>query len=316
MHVNENPNKGGVVNNIGHESKFPVLTREEAEEIVQELGKALDAHREWTGKFRNMLVCRTKPTPSLLKPTSHKKTIFGRWYYGTVNQHLRVHPDFAIVGKNSKIMHNLARKLAQTVLDKKKIKPSLYNSFVKSVDNFRLSVRTLLSEAWDYLRFTDPLTGVMTRTAMKARLEEEKERSRRNHQLCCIGIMDLDKFKIINDTYGHQAGDTILSSVAKYVNNHLRDYDQIFRYGGEEFLLLLPNSSLNTVTRVLNRLRQGINKTTTTIESGEKISISASFGISELQTEQPTKVSIEQADKALFEAKNAGRNKVCVWHAE
>jgi diguanylate cyclase (GGDEF)-like protein len=125
--------------------------------------------------------------------------------------------------------------------------------------------------------------------------------------------MDLDYFKVVNDTYGHQAGDKVLCSIAEYVNSHLRDYDQIFRYGGEEFLLLLPNSSLKTVTKVLNRLRQGIKRTVIKIDSGEKLNISASFGISELLTEEPTKVSIEQADKALFEAKNAGRNKVTVW---
>jgi hypothetical protein len=161
---------------------FPTLSNEEAEEIVQELGKALDSHREWAGNFRTMLVCRTKPDSVDLDEQSHKKTVFGCWYYGNVNQHLLVHTGFSIVGENSKIMHSLAQELAQTVLNSTDIKPALYQSFVESVDQFRRSIRKLLSEAWDSLRYTDPLTGVMTRTAMQARLEAEQERSCRSLQ--------------------------------------------------------------------------------------------------------------------------------------
>ena len=232
---------------------FPLLNTEEAEEIVHELGLALDADRDWTEKFREMLVCRTKPKAAYLHADAHKKTVFGRWYFGKVNPHLHDHPDFRVIDKHNKRMHGLARGLARTVRDGADVKPAQYQAFVESVDRFRLSVRKLLSEAWDFLRYTDPLTGVMTRTAMHLRLEDEQERTRRNGLPCSVGIMDLDHFKIVNDTHGHQAGDQVLKAFGRYLQEHLRRYDQVFRYGGEEFVLLLPNTTADTAKGVLER---------------------------------------------------------------
>ena len=148
---------------------------------------------------------------------------------------------------------------------------------------------------------------------MQARLEAEQERSRREKKSCCLGLMDIDHFKKVNDTYGHQAGDDVLRTIAEYVNTHLRHYDQVFRYGGEEFLLLLPNSTPVSAKKVLDRLRQGIKRQSVDIGNNQQITISASFGVSVLMTETPAKESIEFADRALYEAKHAGRNKVIIW---
>lgn len=292
---------------------FPLLNTEEAEEIVSELGRALDAHREWTGKFRTMLVCRTKPKADDLDSQSPQRTVFGRWYSGKVNPHLREHPDFPAIGENSEHMHDMARNLARLIRDDADVKPSQYKAFVKSVDQFRLNLRKLLSEAWDFLRYTDPLTGVMTRTAMQSRLEEERERVRRGGQTCCVGIMDLDHFKGVNDTHGHQAGDKVLQAVAGYVIENLRRYDQVFRYGGEEFVFLLPNSTLAQAKGVLDRLRRGVKRQTVKIGGAKSLHVSASFGVAELLPDSPVNDSIDYADQALYAAKSAGRNRVHVW---
>ena len=292
---------------------FPLLNTEEAEEIVSELGRALDAHREWTGKFRTMLVCRTKPKADDLDDQSSKRTVFGRWYFGKVNPHLRDHPGFPVIGKNSQHMHHMARDLARLIRDGADIKPFQYKAFVKSIDRFRLNLRQLLSEAWYFLRYTDPLTGVMTRTAMQSRLEEERERVRRGGQICCVGIMDLDHFKRVNDTHGHQAGDKVLQAVAGYVIENLRRYDQVFRYGGEEFVFLLPNSTLAQAKGVLDRLRRGVKRQAVKIGGAKSLHVSASFGVAELLPGLPVNDSIDYADQALYTAKNAGRNRVHVW---
>lgn len=292
---------------------FPLLNTEEAEEIVRELGRALDDHREWNDKFRTMLVCRTKPKADDLDNQSPKKTAFGRWYLGKVNPHLRDHPGFPAIGKNSERMHKMARNLARLIRDDAHIKPSQYKAFVKSVDQFRRNLRKLLSEAWYFLRYTDPLTGVMTRTAMQSRLEEERERIRRGGQTCCVGIMDLDHFKRVNDTHGHQAGDKVLQSVAGYVIENLRRYDQVFRYGGEEFVFLLPNSTLAQAKGVLDRLRRGVKRQAVKISGAKSLHVSASFGVAELLPDLPVNDSIDRADQALYTAKSAGRNRVHLW---
>jgi len=156
----------------------------------------------------------------------------------------------------------------------------------------------------------------MTRTAMQKRLDEEQERVRRVAQLCCIGIMDLDHFKNVNDTYGHQAGDKVLETIVSYVKQHLRRYDQVFRYGGEEFLILLPNTTTANAKRVLDRIRRNIKRQGIKVSKRKSIHVSASFGVSELAPEGPPEDSIELADQALYEAKRAGRNRVRVWQPE
>ncbi|HEB79300.1 MAG TPA: diguanylate cyclase [Rhodospirillales bacterium] len=295
---------------------FPSLSTEEAEKIVQELGNALDVQRNWTRKFQAMLVCRTKPRATDLNENTHRKTVFGRWYYGNVNPLLRNHSDFTAVGGNSERMHDLARGLATAVSDGADVTPAQYKAFMNSVSRFRVSVRKLLSEAWESLRYTDPLTGVMMRTIMHRRLEEEQERVRRSGQPCSIALMDLDHFKRVNDAHGHQAGDQVLQSIAAYILGHMRRYDQIFRYGGEEFLLLFPNSATSNAKGVLDRLRRGVKRHKIDIGKSKKMSVSASFGLAELHPDHPVRDSIKCADQALYEAKNAGRNRVRVWRRE
>lgn len=296
---------------------FLALNTAEAEQIVRELGRALDADREWADKFRAMLICRTKPKMADLNTNLHKKSVFGRWYYGQVNSKLRDHSGFAAVGKNSERMHTLARDLACAVRDDADIKPRQYKAFVKSVDLFRGSLRSLLSEAWDFLRHVDPLTGVMTRGAMNTYVEGEQERVRRSGQTSCLAMMDLDHFKNVNDTHGHQAGDKVLETLAGYLQENLRRYDQVFRYGGEEFLILLPNTTTTNAKRVLDRLRRNIKRLAVQIGKNKTVHVSASFGVAKLLPDKPTKNSIELADQALYEAKKAGRNRVRVWqHAD
>lgn len=292
---------------------FPLLNTEEAEEVVHELGRALDAHRDWTNRFRKMLVCRTKPKASDLNVDAHKKTAFGRWYYGKVHPHLRDHPDFRAIGKHHEHLHGLARILSHTIRDKEDVGIAQYDAFVESIGCFRLSVRKLLSESWDMLRHTDPLTGVLTRTAMQARFEDEQERARRNGQPCCVGMMDLDHFKSINDTYGHQAGDKVLEVVAGYTLGHLRNYDQVFRYGGEEFVLLFPNTAIDKAKTVLDRLRRGLKRKAIAVGKKKNLHVSASFGVADLLPDCPAKMSLENADQALYAAKKAGRNRVLIW---
>ena len=303
-----------MVTNKGKQTS-PSLNTQEAEGIVRELGHALDVHREWIGEFRTMLVCRTQPKAIDIGASSHESTVFGHWYYGEVNPYLRNHEDFLAVGKHNESMHDIARSLARAVQSDANVELAQYQAFVESDSLFRLSVRKLLSEAWNYLRHIDPLTGVMTRAAMESRLEGEQERSRRSGQTSCVGLMDLDHFKSVNDTYGHQAGDQVLQEVAAYADEHLRRYDQIFRYGGEEFVLVLPNTTSGNAKGVLDRLRRGIKRRAIKVGDDRDLHVSASFGVAELMPEGPVKDSIEHADRALYAAKNAGRNRVHVWQS-
>jgi len=295
---------------------FVDLNTTDAELIIRELGAVLDADRAWADKFQTMLICRTKPTKLDLEPNSHKKTAFGRWFYGKVHVKVRDHPGFSGVGKKSDTMHGNAYGLACAIRDDLQITPSQYKTFTKSVGLFRGSLRPLLSEAWEFLRHADPLTGVMTRGAMNMHLENEQDRAKRSNQTSCVAMMDLDHFKKVNDVHGHTVGDKVLESVSSFLLSSLRQYDKLFRYGGEEFLIMFPNTTVENAEKVLNRLRKNISQLDVEVGPEEKLTITASFGVALLQLDKSPKNSIEYADQALYSAKQAGRNRVRMWEKD
>ena len=289
------------------------LTLSQAETTVRELEQALEKHRRGIKKFQENLVCRTAPRRQVLKSDSNTLTAFGKWYANTTNDYIRGHPGFADMGRHHRHMHTVAHKLAKLVKADKSISPKLYREFVVAVDKFKFSVRVVLLEARDMLRYTDSLTGLANRHMMKVQLNQEWERASRRDSLCSISMMDLDRFKLVNDTYGHAVGDVVLKIVARYMAAHLRRYDQVFRYGGEEFLILLPDTDPEQAGRALTRLRRGIAQQPIDVGHGKELTVTASFGVAALDCNLPPARSIEHADEALYIAKEAGRNRVHVY---
>jgi diguanylate cyclase (GGDEF)-like protein len=293
--------------------EIPPITVTAAEAVVHDLERALEAHRTWLRRFMVTLVCRTRPKPDDLSEESHLKDEFGRWYYQDSNDYLRPHPDFVAAGRYHQEMHVASRRLAAMVAAGERIGPAKFRAFQGRIQRFRERVGALIDEAQKLLRYTDPLTGISTRFAMLPKLEQERERVARSGEPCSIGMVDLDHFKTVNDTHGHNAGDVVLREVAHYLLKNVRQYDQICRYGGEEFLLLLPGTDPRRAKYVLDRLRRGLKRRRIDIGNGKAISVSASFGIAALDPEQSVTVAIDHADQAMYAAKKAGRNRVCIW---
>ncbi len=300
---------------MAEEHPLPLLSIEDTKKVVNELENALDTQRDWLKNFQAMLACRTRPEPEDLKANTHQKSGFGLWYYKKASRPLKKHPDFAAVGKCHLDMHDRARSLAEALDSSADIAPGLYDAFMMSADRFEIALRKLHGEARGLLSETDPLTGVSTRMAMLSRLDQERARVKRSDAQSCIGMADLDHFKVVNDTYGHQAGDKVLQSIAGYMLEHLRQYDQVYRYGGEEFLLLLPNTPVDRARVVLDRLRRGLHRQRIPIKGDIYISMTVSFGVTALKSTVSVKTTIGRADKALYAAKAAGRNRVLVWES-
>ena len=291
----------------------PPLTVSAAEEVVRDLEHAMELYRNWLMQFQAMLVCRTKPPRDMLWADAHHNDAFGRWYYGAAVDHVRRHPGFGEIGALHKAMLGKARPLAAAVENDQPIAPSAYWAFRQRHDRFREALTVMTDDARQLLRHTDPMTGIANRFAMLPQVQKERDRVARTGRPSCVCMSDIDRFKRVNDTYGHQAGDLILRTVARFMLDNLRRYDQVCRYGGEEFLLLLPDTTPARAKHVLDRLRRGLAHEEVPLESGERISVTASFGVAALDPSASIMVAIDHADQAMYEAKEAGRNRVRVW---
>lgn len=162
-----------------------------------------------------------------------------------------------------------------------------------------------------YLSLTDALTGLYNRRHFNAELEREFMRSKRYGGNLCIAIIDIDFFKKINDTYGHLCGDYVLKEVAYLILGNFRKTDMVFRYGGEEFVVLMTETSLENSLIPLERLRKTI-ENNNFIFKGEKIKVTISIGAETNHTES-TEEFLNNADKALYQAKQSGRNQTVLF---
>ncbi|WP_256414062.1 GGDEF domain-containing protein [Acinetobacter sp. 5862] len=160
------------------------------------------------------------------------------------------------------------------------------------------------------LSLLDPLTNVMNRRSISNHLERLHQQP---NQLYSIVLLDLDHFKNINDQFGHSMGDQVLIQVTRCLANNVRDQDVIGRFGGEEFILLLPNTTPAQAQNVAERCRLAIGELKFTSEDHQEFSISASFGISSTLSADEPHLIISQADQALYAVKASGRNQVKIF---
>lgn len=161
---------------------------------------------------------------------------------------------------------------------------------------------------------TDGLTGIYNRRYWQQQLQQELLRAVRYQHPLSLLLFDLDKFKQLNDTYGHQGGDAVLTAVAQSINTLLRDTDIFGRYGGEEFGVILPETTLSGALMVANRICSTVAEKTINYNQQE-IALTLSIGVSSFE-QQSADEMIQQADIALYNAKRQGRNCVRTYVAE
>lgn len=152
----------------------------------------------------------------------------------------------------------------------------------------------------------DELTELYLRDVFDVVLAKEISESKRSHRKLSLLMIDIDDFKKVNDTYGHQKGDEVLKTIGKFLNNNIREMDMAARYGGEEIVILMPNTTVNQAFKIADKMRENISKLTF-----DDFSVKVSIGVSQTDDNVNSAMKlIETADKALYKAKNSGKNRV------
>lgn len=197
---------------------------------------------------------------------------------------------------------------AQTAAERSTEEISALRAEVDNANQHILRLQRELDEASELVRH-DPLTGTLNRKGLDEALEREIAMARRRGTLLCVGLLDVDNFKQLNDTYGHKTGDDALKHLSTVVRESLRPQDSVCRYGGEEFLILLPEADLEEASAILTRLQRELTRRIFMADHN-RLLITFSAGISLLDPEEPAHIAIERADRAMYAAKRAGKNRV------
>jgi len=192
--------------------------------------------------------------------------------------------------------------LARTQGELDKARENLLNTHQRMEQVEQMSMR-LSEEA-----LTDPLTKVWNKRALTSKLTTLLEAAGRGPD--SLIVFDIDKFKAINDNFGHQAGDRALKAIAQQAAASLRQHDVLFRYAGDEFVIVLESTPLADAVAVAERVRQAAENIRFTYRSSQELRITVSLGVAQSSPQDTLETLFERADKALYAAKNQGRNRV------
>lgn len=190
---------------------------------------------------------------------------------------------------------------------------SVYKKLNETLAELRLTQARLASRTQELerLSLTDALTGLANRRHLHARAEIEIENARRTRSSLAVALFDVDHFKNVNDTHGHDIGDRVLQLVANAASANVRPVDFLARLGGEEFALLIPDVGFDEAIAVAERIRTAIATATVAIGSGGSVGITASFGVTRFDLHTDTfESALSRADRYCYAAKRAGRNNV------
>ncbi|HEY0064872.1 MAG TPA: DUF484 family protein [Telluria sp.] len=207
-------------------------------------------------------------------------------------------------------------------LDASRFAPAMATDFVEHMASIiAICLENVISnEMLKYIGLTDSLTGVYNRRYIDRRLLEEISRARRQQYRISVMYIDIDHFKLVNDTVGHQGGDEVLREVAGRIKDELRLSDTMGRFGGEEFVVLLINAELDAAAQVAERIRASVAGTPVALLSGAALPVSVSIGVAVLDDferdhaiDAVAHALVAHADSALYKAKQGGRNRVVAY---
>jgi len=197
--------------------------------------------------------------------------------------------------------------LAKSTLSTKKLAETMDDA-IKRWHQIRQSRAN--QEELERLANIDSLTGLLNRGAILRMLDEQIKYAKRYGEELSLSLLDIDNFKSINDRYGHLAGDDVLEKVSTLMKQNIRDADTAGRYGGEEFIIVLPRTNVSSALNVAERVQKTIEVSKMNDSRGHEFSITASQGLSTYQAGEDKYSLISRADKALYKAKSNGRNRV------
>ncbi|MCL6415009.1 diguanylate cyclase [Aestuariirhabdus sp. Z084] len=288
-----------------------VLGHDEIKALAFDLDGLMGHHIGWLNRIHQVFVCQQPVDLELAR--NYQQCHFGRWYYDVSLPELQQSPEFIRIGHLHRQVHELATEMLEQHGRDGVVTETLYGRFTDAEQQFISELEAFSYSIDDTKRQFDSLTQLPSRSLISLVLEKEQSKVSRGMGYCSVVMCDIDKFKQVNDRYGHPVGDRVLIAIARFFEESLRPYDLVSRYGGEEYLFSMPETSIEEAVEIANRVREGLQQLSIDIGGHHPLHISASFGVAELSAAYSLATTINNADKALYQAKRMGRNRVCSW---
>lgn len=275
-----------------------------------EIDEGIRLHITWAQKVFECLILKTPAEPQFSAKDSHLLCHFGKWFQSNHAKFEKINSDKTQELEQAHYLvhhhlHNIFSRLGENQhVDTDLV--SQYQTSQRDLIEFLIYFRThFIIQTLQY----DPLTGLALRYGMEDQFAALRQSTEKNQKILAVGLLDLDYFKRVNDQYGHQAGDEVLAYTAQFLRDSLRNTDNIFRFGGEEFLIFLAVDNVDSLHEIIDRIFQSLHSNPTRLKSGEIIHITATVGIILVEPDETMEKAIARADQAMYLGKQQGRDR-------
>lgn len=277
--------------------------------FVAEIDEAAQWHMAWTRLVLRCAVLRSHPGDDVLSGDAHHCCRFDRWLESHRERLARL--DAATVrrlDRNHRQMHEAARRICGRILAGDPGEPSDLDNFEHAQAGVVAALALLKNAYLAHSARIDALTGLPLRHGLEEEFARCHAQARRHGESLVVMMLDLDRFKDVNDLHGHAVGDLALRHAATLLKHHCRAGEPVIRFGGEEFLALLQAAGRDAAQRAVQRILQALRDSPLSLPGGVDVSLRASAGLAEVCDGESMADAIARADRALYDAKSAGRD--------
>ena len=285
----------------------------ELENFITELDAAVEAHMSWTRRVMRCAVLHTSPGEDVLSPSAHTLCRFGRWFMSKQSdfEKMSLQNTQRLIAVHQS-MHDAIRSICANVLAGRPAQSAHLDVFEQT----QAELIELLAEFKTQFLATavrhDPLPGLPLRYGLEQEFIQLQKLCRRNKLLLYVVMIDVDHFKLVNDNYGHSVGDIALRHLVDTIKRTIRPGEPMYRFGGEEFLLLMQTRSPEEAASAAKRLINVVRDAPVLIPQNKPLAMTITIGLSLAGQDEKLDSVIERADRALFEGKRAGRDRYVI----
>lgn len=282
---------------------------DDVQDFVQRLDEAEQAHMAWSRRVLRCAVLRISPGEDVLADDAHCRCVFGSWF----RQHReRFDAIDALAAQRldeqHEQMHDAVRHICRSVLQGVAGDTEIMDAFERTQASVIADLALLKTGCLAHCARLDALTGLPLRYGIEEEFKRCCAQAMRHGEQVVVVMLDVDHFKRVNDVHGHAAGDLALQHVANLLRAHCRVGEPLFRFGGEEFLVLLQAAGHEVAQQAAERLLQALRETPLRLPDGHLLSLRVSAGLAEAGPEEAVADVVSRADHALYAAKAAGRD--------